>query len=160
MKKFVFILSICIFVIANRIEAQNQTDSIQIMTGFRMKFLQHDTVYTKVYIKEIIKESPEASKKMKTSIITSNIGTILRFSGGVLIFIPLAEKIEGKTPIWTPAIYGIGLLAASLPLIGISQSNAENAVDIFNMNINKFGMKNPKYQFGITNDGIGLRIRL
>lgn len=107
-----------------------------------------------------MKGSPEAYKKMRTSIISSNIGTILRFTGGVLIFIPLAKKIEGKIPVWTPAIYGIGLCAASLPLSGLSRSNAENAVDLFNMNICKSGMKNSRYQLCITNDGIRLKIRL
>jgi hypothetical protein len=141
-------------------DAQNQTDSIAIMRGFRMKFVQHDTVYSKVEIREIMKVNPEAYKKMGTSLITSNVGTILKFFGGVLIFIPVSKKIEGKIPEWTPAKIGIGLIIASFPFVGISASNAEKAVNTYNMSIIQLGKTNLKYQFGITEDGIGLRIGL
>jgi hypothetical protein len=160
MNKVAFLSFVFIFIFANRIEAQNQNDSIAIVRGFRMKFVQHDTIHTKVETQEIMKVIPEAYKKMGTSIITSNIGTMLRFCGGVLIFIPVAKKIEGGIPNWFPAKVGIVLVMASLPFAGIAASNAEKAVNIYNLGMIQLGRNNLKYQFGFTNDGVGLKIRL
>ncbi len=160
MNKLAFLFFVFMLIIADKTEAQNQTDSIAIVGGFRMKFVQHDSIYTKVETLEIMKVIPEAYKKMKSSIITSNIGTMFRFVGGVLIFIPVAKKIENGTPNWIQAKIGIGLVIASLPFAGFAASNAEKAVNIYNLSTIQLGKYNLKYQFGFTIDGVGLKIRL
>lgn len=160
MNRTAFLLFIFIFILANRSEAQNQTDSIAIVRGFKMKFMQHDTIHNIVETQAIMKVVPEAAKKMESSIILSNVGTVFRFFGGVLIFIPVAREIEGRTPNWTQAKIGVGLIMASFPFVGIAASNALEAVNIYNLSTIQLGKYNLKYQFGITNDGIGLKIKL
>jgi hypothetical protein len=160
MNKLAFLLFVFLYFIAYGIEAQNRTDSIAIVRGFRMKFVQHDTIRTKVETLEIMKVIPEAYKNMRSSIINSNVGIMCRFFGGVLIFIPLANKIEGRIPNWTSAKIGIGLVIASIPYAGFAASYAEKSVNIYNLSTIQLGKYNLKYQFGITNDGVGLKIRL
>ena len=60
MNKLAFLFFVFILIIADKTEAQNQTDSIAIVGGFRMKFVQHDSIYTKVETLEIMKVIPEA----------------------------------------------------------------------------------------------------
>lgn len=140
--------------------AQNESDSIMIKTGFRMKFVYHNEVYTRVEALDILQVNPAAEKKMKNSIITSSIGRIIRFSGAVLVTIPIAEKIQGKHPNWASALIGAGLLSVSMPFAGLSATSASKAVNIYNSGLNLQSIKNQKYQFGLTPHGIGLTVRL
>jgi hypothetical protein len=140
--------------------AQNESDSIMIKTGFRMKFVYHNEIYTRVDALDILQANSAAEKKMKNSIITSSIGRVIRFSGAVLVMIPIGEKIQGKHPNWASALIGVGLLSVSMPFAGISASSASKAVNIYNSGLNLQGVKYQKYQFGLTTHGIGLTVRL
>lgn len=160
MRCLAFLLSGLFLMFAGNSFAQDSNDSIKIIHGFRMRFAQHDTIRSKVEMKEIMKQNPVAYQCMRTSVITSNIGTTMRFLGGVLIFLPVTKKLEGKTPNWKQAGIGLAIVAASLPFVGIAAANAEKAVSIYNSNLLQVGHYKLQYQFGLTDDGVGFKIRL
>lgn len=160
MNRFALLLCVLICIVSNKTEAQDRNDSIAILHGFRMTFVQHDTIHSKVEIKEIMKQNPEAYQCMRTSVITANIGTTMRFLGGVLVFLPVARKLEGKTPNWKPAGIGLAIVAASLPLSGVAGAKAEKAVSIYNSSLLQLGNHKLHYQFGLTDYGVGVKLRL
>jgi hypothetical protein len=149
-----------IILIAIKVTAQNPSDSIEIHRGFGMEFIQHDTAFTKIEILEIMKINPEALHEMWLARTNYTLGNIIRFGGGIFVFLPIGAKIAGLKPNWTLLGIGAGLMAVSLPFAGSGSAHAEKAVDIYNRGLKQANNTIPKYQFGLTSDGIGIRIRL
>lgn len=70
-------------------------------------------------------------KKAKTRL---DVSSVMGFTGGVLIAIPLASTIGGGEPEWAIAAGGAALIIASIPIYRSFRGRALHALDIYNGN--------------------------
>ena len=80
----------------------------------------------------LLKEAPAAYEEFKTAKKIGTFSSIVGFTGGVLIIVPLATAVLGGEPEWALAAGGAALLIASIPLNRIYKARALNALDIYN----------------------------
>lgn len=139
---------------------QNLSDSVTIRRGFRMTLLYHEELYSRVEALDILKVNPAAEKEMRKAIISSNVGALLRFSGGVLVFIPVSQRIQRKTPTWPLAWIGSGLFAISLPFTGMAVNHSVKAAEMYNSGLSIISLEFRSCELGLTPNGLGIKIRL
>jgi len=85
----------------------------------------------------VLKPNAEAVAEFKVARRKSLIGSILGFSGGILLALPLVTAIAGGEPEWYYAGIGGGLFLASIPFQASSRGHALNAFDIYNNGLEK-----------------------
>jgi len=85
----------------------------------------------------VLKPNEKAFGEFKTARKKSLIGSILGFSGGILVALPLVTAIAGGQPEWVYAGIGAGLLLTAFPFQASSRSHTLNAFDIYNSGLEK-----------------------
>jgi hypothetical protein len=83
-------------------------------------------------VKMLLKQNPEAYQEFKVARRKATISSVLGFTGGLLIGLPLGEAIAGANPEWIYAGGGAVLLLASIPFSSSFRGHAVNAIDLYN----------------------------
>jgi hypothetical protein len=80
----------------------------------------------------VLKQNPEAFTEFKLARRKSTISSVLGFTGGLLIALPLVTAVAGGQPEWIYAGGGAVLFLASLPFNTSFRGHALNALEIYN----------------------------
>jgi hypothetical protein len=83
-------------------------------------------------VKMILKQNPEAYAEFKIARHKAAISSVLGFTGGLLIGLPLGEAIAGAKPEWIYAGGGAVLLLTSVPFSSSFRGHVVNAIDLYN----------------------------
>lgn len=75
-----------------------------------------------------------------------------------LIGWPLGAAIAGGDPNWTLAAIGGGLVVVAIPFSVAYTKNAKRAVELYNSGLANQDISCIDFQFGITGNGLGLKI--
>jgi hypothetical protein len=106
----------------------------------------------------VLKQNPEAFAEFKVAKRKSTIGSILGFTGGLLIALPLVTAVAGGQPEWIYAGGGAVLLLTSLPFNTSFRGHALNAVEIYNASLPTSKIKiRPSFHFYGTGASLVLR---
>jgi hypothetical protein len=109
-------------------------------------------------VKMLLKQNPEAYAEFKVAKRKASISSILGFTGGLLIGLPLGEAIAGSNPEWIYAGGGALLLVGSIPFSISFRGHAMNAIDLYNSHLPTSSVKiKPSLYFCGT--GVSLVIR-
>ncbi len=150
---------IIVFIISCLVSfSQNQTDSIMVEKRMGTVFIQNGKMLKVRQLMEITKSNPDAYAKMKVANTNNGAATAFAIGGGFLIGWPLGTALAGGDPNWVLVGVGAGLIAISIPFsIGFSK-NAKEAVSIYNRGLIIPETTKVKLNFGISNNGIGIRV--
>jgi len=108
----------------------------------------------------IMHSFPAAAKEMKIACHNYDTGTVFRFLGVIMIGVPVATVIAGDKNFMAIGAVGAGLLLTSIPLMHGYHIHSRNAVKLYNSELKKpISMNKVDYQFGLVNNGIGMKIR-
>lgn len=105
---------------------------------------------------EILKDNPLAYAEFKSAKTNYGISSALKFTGGLLILIPVASAIIGGDPEWGLAAGGLGLALASIPFNASFKNHALNALDTYNAGLTS---RRIKVNFYLAGNGGRLIIR-
>ena len=98
-----------------------------------VRFMQGDTLLSERQVSMILfKDNKVAYQALKKAKKFNAISSILGFTGGALIAIPVVTAISGGTPEWGFAAGGAGLILVSIPFNRIYKSRTLDALDIYN----------------------------
>ena len=88
----------------------------------------------------------------------NTISSILAFTGGVFIGIPIATSIHNDTTNWNLAYIGGAIVAVGFPLSISALKNTKKGIDLYNSSLNSSTTHhfNPKFYFVTSRDGIGI----
>ena len=150
---------ITVFVISFLVSfSQNQTDSIMVEKRIGSVFTQNGKVLKVRQLLEITKVNPDAYAKMKVAQTNNTAASIFAVAGGFLVGWTLGTAIGGGDPNWVLAGVGGGLIAIGIPFsIGFNK-NAKEAVSIYNGGLQEPETTKLKLNFGVSNNGIGIRV--
>jgi hypothetical protein len=118
-----------------------------------VRYTKGDTLLSERQVAMMLyKASPEAYREFKKAKKYNTISSVLGFSGGVLIAIPVVTAIIGGEPEWLIGATGAGLLLASIPVNRVYKARALHALDIYN---EKFTSRiKTRFYFGGTQAGV------
>lgn len=80
----------------------------------------------------LLMQNQEAYHEFKIARTKSTISSILGFSSGLLVAVPLVTAVAGGQPEWLLAAGGGALFLASIPFNSSSKGHALNAIEIYN----------------------------
>ena len=142
--------------------AQNDTDSIQkVKVSMGYRYEQSGHILTMREIEYIMKDNHEATLYLKNAKTLNAFYNIISFAGGAMIGYPIGYGSSTGYYNWTVFAIGCGLVIISIPISISTHNKLKMAVDTYNKknkstgSIDKFDMR-----FGITQNGIGLTMRL
>jgi hypothetical protein len=144
-------LAIVIFIISS---FQAKSQQINLYKSFGgVHFTKGDTLLTERQVTMMLyKTSPDAYKEFKKARKYNTISSVMGFTGGILIAIPIVTAIIGGEPEWLIGATGGGLLLASIPVNRVYKARALHALDIYN---EKFSSRiNTGFYFSGTQAGL------
>jgi len=98
-----------------------------------VRYLRNDSLLSDTQMSMILyKDNPQAYKEFKKAKKYNVISSIMGFSGGVLIAVPLITAVAGGEPEWLFAAGGGALILGSIPFNRIYKARSLNAIDIYN----------------------------
>ena len=99
-------------------------------------------------------DSFELYKKGKSNLLFS---TILNFSGGLLIGIPIGQSVSGKKANWTLAGIGTGLAIVGITIYSSANKKINKSIEIHNSKQTSTAL----YEFNLnaTSNGLSLSLR-
>lgn len=98
-----------------------------------VRYVQGDSLLSDSQVAMILyKDNEAAYKEFKKAKKFSVISSIMGFSGGALIAVPLITAVAGGDPEWLFIAGGAGLIAGSIPLNRIYKARSLNAIDMYN----------------------------
>jgi len=106
----------------------------------------------------LLMQNPEAYREFKIARSQSTISSILGFSSGLLVAVPLVTAVAGGQPEWLLAAGGGALFLASIPFNSSSKGHALNAVEIYNSKLTASNQR-IKSTLYFTGSGASLIIR-
>jgi hypothetical protein len=80
----------------------------------------------------VLKQNPEAFAEFKVARRKSTISSVLGFTSGLLVAVPLVTAVAGGQPEWIYAGGGAVLFLVSIPFNTSFRGHALNAIDIYN----------------------------
>jgi len=158
MKKLLFssilLMSItCVF-------AQSKYDTLEIRKYFDRRFHQNGKELSTTEMTEIVKSNPEAYKEMQTAIGNKTGALVFKIIGGVGILVPFFIAPEGGKINMAYVIAGAGVFLISVPFSSAYVNHAKKAADIYNEGLRHTTYKNIDLNFGFTENGISIKLRL
>lgn len=139
--------------------AQNISDTIQMQKKLGIIFLQNDKPLTPNQLTDLARPYPLAMKEMKRANANLITGSIFSYLGGFLIGYPIGTAIGGGEPEWAMAAVGAGLVAIAIPFSSGYNMHAKNAVGIINGELKQNAVSEIQFQFGATQNGLGLTLK-
>ncbi|HBF88274.1 MAG TPA: hypothetical protein DDX39_06490 [Bacteroidales bacterium] len=156
-KAFIFgLLLITIF----PLYGQNNTDTIEVKSApISVIFLQNGKKLTPRNLLEISASNEASYNEMKIAKRYSDIATVFGSAGGFMLGWQLGTATGGGEPNWNLAAVGAGLIVVSIPFSLAYTKHTRKAVDIYNNGLQQTGRNSVEFKFGLSYNGIGLRIR-
>ncbi len=114
-----------------------------------VRFERDSIVLSTRQVMEILHENPLAFEEFKRAKANSNVASVLGFTGGVLIGLPLGTALIGGEPEWGLAAAGAVFVLGSIPFNRIFKARSLNALDIYNGKEITSKVK-PEFYFGGT----------
>lgn len=97
-----------------------------------LRFERDTLVLSPKQVQYILEVNPLALEEFKKARTNSGIASVLGFSGGLLIGIPVGTALVGGSPEWGLALGGAALIIASVPFNKAFKRQAQSAVDTYN----------------------------
>lgn len=156
MKNTLIICFLCM--ILSHLNAQNQSDSIEVTKKMGTVFRQHGKILTVRQLQEITRSNSKAYNEMKIANSNATGSFIFGFAGGALIGWPIGSAIGGGKPNWALAGIGAGLVVLSIPFSVGYTKHAKSAVRIYNAGLKPIALNKFELIMGLTSNGIGAKI--
>jgi len=138
--------------------AQTAADSIETQTPYGTIYLQHGKTLSPKEMKEIVKMNPQAIEEMKLASGNLGVAMVFAYVGGFMIGWPIGTAIGGGKPVWALAGAGAVLVAIAIPLSAAAARHTKNAVRIYNNSLKQISRNAVKMNFGLSGNGIGVRM--
>ena len=154
------ILSLCIVLFSISAYSQSTNDTIysqKVMGSY--KFIQNEKVLKYSDLLTIVASNREAYSLIKSAQTSNGFSTVLGAVGGFLVGYQLGTAIVGGEPNLTVGGVGLGLIAISIPISINASKKAKQGVAIYNKQIKELSYSQPKLNFGITQNGVGLLLK-
>ena len=153
-----FCIGLFLLTIAFQSRAQQQSTPIEVNKGFSTNFIQNGKKLTPKQLLEITKVSPKAYQVMQKAKTNNDWASVIGFIGGGFIGWPCGTALAGGDPEWALAGIGAGLIAVSIPFSAAYIKHTKNAVNIYNKDLPQPELSQAKFDFGLTPNGIGVRL--
>ncbi|MDN3595480.1 hypothetical protein [Zunongwangia endophytica] len=152
------IITLILFIASLSLSNAQQIEYEKVFGGY--KFTRNENTLSLGDLSNIVEDTPQAEDLIKKAKTTTVFTTILSFAGGGLIGWPIGEAIGGGDPNWALAGIGAGLVAVAIPLSSSAGKKAKEAVDIYNMSLEKQTNNfNPELNILASGNGLGLSLR-
>jgi hypothetical protein len=152
MYKFLFIVG---FTLVTHV-CQSQDITVYKTFG-GLRFERDTLIISAKQVQYILEENPTAFATFKKARLNSAVASVLGFTGGLLIGVPLGTAILGGEPEWGLALGGAALLVTSIPFNRAFKRHAINAVDIYNQQPSSSVLERTELFW--TGTGLGIRLR-
>jgi len=153
------ILCAIFLLLSTTVVAQTSTDTLIIRnnawTGFT--FEQNQRTYTLKEVPALMQNNQQAYDFIQKARTQNTVANVFGFAGGLLVGFPLGVAIAGGDPNWALAAAGAGLIVVAIPIFNSAKKNATKAVQVYNEGIRP-QQGNLSVNFGVTSQGVGLRI--
>jgi len=172
MKYFIILLVTFLWCICSVIGQENIPITIK-----KKSFYQGDKKLTSKELKAVLMNTPESATEYKIANSKATIGLIPMVAGtGLCLYgaaVGLKQSIDENKAISdgnlyyksdqskyvTPVLVGACLVMAGIPFILSSQKHILKSIELYNANTKAKTGYNPRLEFGITQDGIGMVYR-
>jgi predicted MFS family arabinose efflux permease len=108
-------------------------------------------------VQSILTTNPDAHALFKKARTNSSVASVMGFTGGLLIGVPLGTALVGGDPEWSLALAGAGVLVLSIPFNKAFQRNAVDALDQYNAQ--QPSTHALRGEFFLSSAGAGMRFR-
>ena len=109
---------------------------------------QRDTIYlSHSHLRDVLSIDPQATEELKMAFNDYKVGSILGFSGAILLAIPVVTAIAGGNPEWAMAGGGAALIGVSVPFSRGYKRHAQAAIDGYNQRHEQQSRLRPKFYF-------------
>lgn len=155
------VVSFCFtFFCINLSNAQNVTDTIRIKKG----------LFGKIYIKDgksigngrglnrLLTSNPETAAEVKMMRANAVFSAIFGGTGGFIFGYQLGSSYTRSTPNWGALIPAAILVGISIPLEIGKTRHLEKAILIYNKGLMQASKRKVECNFGVSNNGVGLKV--
>ncbi len=161
--KYLLIITLTFFLFTSGSIAQAQNaDTLYLKSNFwGNKFYKGDTIYSINGVLEELAANEQPYNLMLKAKKDNTFAQIFGAAGGLLIGWSVVTDLSGGEPNWYLVGIGVGLAVISIPLSINFKKKANQALQQHNSLItgsNKWDYK-PVYHFGLSGNGLQLRIR-
>lgn len=159
MKKIIsLIVGIIVFSNVNGF-SQNSSDSIKFVNSTFRHFEYKNKMLTYIQAIDVMKSNPLACQEVIIAETNKEISNILRLTGLALIAWPIISWASNEKPNLTMAGIGAFIFVIRIPFTDAAECHSENATRFYNQGLNKSkDLSNVDFKFGLTNNGIGIRM--
>jgi len=158
MKFFILLISSLLLTISVA-SGQSLNDTIFIDKTNGTRFFYHGKYLNNKQLYNITKSNFEANFEMRKARSTMTASYVIAFTGGYLIGWQLGLAAAGKSPNWSVAALGAGLIVVSIPFNRSFSVYAERAALIYNKGlIDMHGRNVIIWDLALSGNGIGLRV--
>lgn len=122
------------------------------------KYTQNDASLTMRSLVKTMEANADAYELIKKARTNNTLANILSGAGGALIGFPIGTSLGGGDPNWALAGIGAGLVVVAIPISSSAFKKANQAVDLYNADLNETSFYHFKPEFNIiaNKNGIGL----
>lgn len=150
---FMFVLAI------TQLFAQELSDTIQIRKSAGISYFQNGKHLSMRNLLDITQSDDAAHSEMLVAKNYSNSSKFFSFTGGFLIGFSIGNYLAERKTTWKLAAAGAGLIVLSFPFQLACNKHIFNAVDYYNLGIRQSAIRKVEYQFGLSCDRIGLKVK-
>ncbi len=122
-----------------------------------LRFERDTLIISAKQVQYILEVNPTAFAEFKKARVNSAVASVLGFSGGLLIGVPIGTALVGGNPEWGLAMGGAALLITSIPFNRAFKRHALSAVDIYNQQNSSSLLERTELFWAGT--GLGIRLR-
>jgi hypothetical protein len=108
-------------------------------------------------VHSLLQENSQAYQEFSLARKNSTVASVLGFTGGLLIGVPLGTLLTGAEPEWGLALAGVAFIGVSIPFNKAFVRHAANAIDLYNQP--KAAGAKAKGEVFFSGTSVGLRIR-
>jgi hypothetical protein len=157
--KTVIILSALLLVLHSQSIAQKTDNSITMKSGFfGWQFYQNDQKLKLPEVAMMMESNPQASTYIKSARTNNTWASIISTIGGFMVGYPIGQSAGGGNANWTMAGIGGGLIVAAIPISIKANKEAKNAIAAYNQGLKSTSLRKTEFDFGFTDNGIGLTV--
>ncbi len=147
-----------IFCIICTIQGQQKPDTITIVKKQVARFYYQGKPLKPNQMVALMKPNKAAYKEMILAKRKFGTAGFFGFVGGFIVGWQFASIIQKKPAPWEVSAIGVGALIASVPFSSSYSRRAVKAVELYNSGLKDTGLEYEKLEFGITSNGVGLRL--
>jgi len=97
-----------------------------------VRFERDTLILSARQVSDLLYDYPEAYDEFKVARTNNTVGTLLGFTGGVLVGLPVGTALAGGQPEWGLAAGGAALILASIPFNRAFNKRAGHALELYN----------------------------